>query len=219
MAALASLSDVHEMVLIAWSILILDRFDRVVYFQQIRPMESFVLHDLSAYFAAVNQRHFDGFLEEPGLRFNSRLRASAGRFIPGRRNFLIDHPAIIEVATYLLSEPNARELIADIIAHEMIHYWLWVRRLPYGHTAEFRQKMRIMGVSRYNPVPRLRPYRYLYRCLGCQGEFPAKRRLGTLACRKCCKKHSGGRYDSRFKLHLDRRLSAGELSEARGESV
>jgi hypothetical protein len=88
----------------------------------------------------------------------------------------------------------------------MIHYWLWVRRRPYGHTPEFFEKMRILGTTRYNPVPRLRPFRYVYRCLACEGEYPARRKLGPLACARCCKQHSNGKYDVRFRLELHRKL-------------
>jgi predicted SprT family Zn-dependent metalloprotease len=159
-------------------------------------------------FARVNVLHFDGFLEPPILRWNSRLRSSAGRFIPGSRKFFMEYRPVIEVASYLLQEENKMAFIQDTLAHEMIHYWLWVRRKPYGHTPMFWAKMKEMGVSRYNPVPRTRPYRYVYRCSFCQREFPARRRLGPLACAKCCGKYAGGRYDSRFKLVLDRKLPA-----------
>lgn len=162
--------------------------------------------DLLAVFADINEKAFDGFLDPPILRWNSRLRTSAGRFIPGSRKFFHQAPPTIEVASYLMEEQQARDLIFDTIAHEMIHYWLWVRRKPYGHTAEFLAKMREMGVSRYNSVPRTRPYRYVYRCGGCTKEFPAKKRLGMLACADCCKTHAGGRFDARFKLELARTL-------------
>jgi predicted SprT family Zn-dependent metalloprotease len=162
--------------------------------------------DLQDLFQRINQGHFDGFLEPPVLRWNSRLRSSAGRFVPGSRRFFSQVPPAIEIASYLLEEPNAEALVADTLAHEMIHYWLWVRRRPYGHTSEFHAKMRLMGVSRYNSVPRQRPARYAYRCPACETEFLARRKLGVLACARCCKAHAGGRYDARFKLFLHRRL-------------
>ena len=140
------------------------------------------------------------------LSWNSRLRSSAGRFIPGRRKFFKQEPPTIELASYLLEEQQARDLIYDTLAHEMIHYWLWVRRKPYGHSAEFYTKMREMGVSRYNTVPRTRPFRYVYQCGGCRKEFPTKRRLGVLACSDCCKKHAAGKFDSRFTLELAKTL-------------
>ncbi|MGK5082421.1 SprT-like domain-containing protein [Bdellovibrionota bacterium FG-1] len=161
-------------------------------------------------FEQINQKHFEGFMDPPVLRWNFRLRSSAGRFIPGSRKHLLDVPPVIEIASYLREEPEAEVLIADTLGHEMIHYWLWERRRPYGHTDEFWVKMCEMGVSRYNTVPRARPYRYLYRCAGCEKIYPARKRLGPLACAQCCKKHTKGRYDVRFQLYLDRSLSAAE---------
>lgn len=162
--------------------------------------------DLLELFRRINESHFDGFLDPPVLKWNSRLRTSAGRFFPGSRKFFREIPPRIEVASYLIEEVNAEKLIEDTMAHEMIHYWLWVRYRPYGHTAEFMKKMTEMGVSRYNPVPRLRPYRYVYRCLSCLSEFQARRKLGALACARCCKEHAQGKYDARFKLFLHKNL-------------
>jgi predicted SprT family Zn-dependent metalloprotease len=133
--------------------------------------------------------------------------------MPGHRKFLREAPPTIEIASYLLEEPNAAALVADTLGHEMIHYWLWVRRRPYGHTPEFWQKMELMGVNRYNTVPRARPYRYIYVCPGCEGKYPARKRLGVLACARCCKQHGDGRFDARFKLRLDRQLSPAEGRE------
>lgn len=152
---------------------------------------------LLAHFEEINLTYFDGFLEVPELKINARLRSSAGRFIPGHRKFFKVGPPVIEVASYLLHLADSEKHVRDTIAHEMIHYWLWVRKKPFGHTPEFWSKMQLMGVSRYNPVPR-----YAYRCPACENEFLARRRLGSLACEKCCKQHANGRYDSRFKLYM-----------------
>ena len=169
--------------------------DRVSFTVELGAQEA-----LEHIFEKVNAQHFEGMLDRPVLRWKSRLRSSAGRFIPGSRKYADQYPPIIEIALYLLEEGNAEALITDTMAHEMIHYWLWVRHRPYGHTPEFWDRMTAMGVSRYNPVPRLRPPRYVYRCPACNQEFPARRKLGTLACASCCKKHAMGRFDARFKL-------------------
>jgi len=158
--------------------------------------------DLHSYFKTINGEHFDGFLDPPILRWNTRLRSSAGRFIPGSRRFFRESPPIIEIASYLLEEILAEKHVRDTLAHEMIHYWLWVLKKPHGHSSEFWDKMVVMGCSRYNPVPRLRPFRYVYRCPACDGRFPARRKLGVLACAKCCSVHNGGRYDARYRLFL-----------------
>lgn len=171
------------------------------------------MSDLLTLFQQINQTHFNGFLDPPVLKWNSRLRSSAGRFIPGSRKFIFSCPPQIELASYLREEANAAFLISDTLAHEMIHYWLWVRRRPYGHSAEFYTKMEEMGCSRYNSVPRTRPYKYLYRCDSCQKEFPAKRKLGVLACARCCKTYSQGKYDARFRLMLLKGLSPDESAQ------
>ena len=158
--------------------------------------------DRASQYAELNATYFEGQLDAPVLRWNSRLRSSAGRFIPGSRKWFSEVPPVIEVASYLLEEKDGAKHIRDTIAHEMIHYWLWVRRRPYGHTAEFSAKMREMGTLRYNPVPRLRPHKYKYRCPNCAREFPARRKLGKLACKQCCISYAAGRYDARFRLQL-----------------
>lgn len=149
-------------------------------------------------FEEINAEHFDGFLDPPLLVWNAKLRTSAGRFFPGGRV----REAKIEVASYLLEVENASTHIRDTLAHEMIHFWLWVRRKPYGHTDTFWEKMQAMGVSRYNSVARKLPFKYVYACESCRKEFKARRRLGMLACLSCCKAFSQGKYDARFRLIL-----------------
>ena len=168
--------------------------------------------ELEPLFTEINLKHFDGFLDLPVLQWNSRLRSSAGRFIPGSRKFLRVYPPRIEIALYLNEEEKASQLIYDTMGHEMIHLWLWVRRRPYGHTPDFLFKMEEMGVSRYNSVPRTRSFKYIYQCSACLKSFPSRKRLGTLACSLCCEKHAGGRYDARFKLVLSKALKSGELA-------
>lgn len=157
-------------------------------------------------FEEINTQHFDGFLDAPSLVWNSKLRTSAGRFFPGKRNGAQE--ARIEVASYLLEVENSSVHIRDTLAHEMIHFWLWVRRKPYGHTDVFWEKMQAMGVSRYNSVARNQPYKYVYACESCQKEFKARRLLGTLACLSCCKEFSKGIFDPRFRLILIREMSS-----------
>ncbi len=177
---------------------------------------------LSEVFEEINRAHFDDFLTPPELRWNARLRTSAGRFIPGTRPGTLRHALdertpTIEIASYLREESESGTLIRDTMAHEMIHYWLWVRRRPYGHTDEFYAKMKILGTSRYNPVPRLRPPKYLYCCPACGKEFKTRRRIKPVACLDCCRKHSGGYYDVRFKLLLMREYSAVERAQWKEE--
>ena len=150
--------------------------------------------DLVRIFAEWNLRSFEGQLPRPVIRFNSRLQTTAGRFIAARRS------AVIEIATYLLDEENAEKLIRDTLGHEMIHYWLWCARRPFGHTQEFWNKMTEMGVSRFNPVPRHRPYKHEYLCPHCKLVIKTRRTMKRAACGACCNEHAGGQFDSRFVL-------------------
>lgn len=157
--------------------------------------------DLDEIFDRFNEKYFDGFLRPPILTTNSRLRSSAGRFIPGSRKYFDLQSPIIEIAQYLCELDDAPRWVEDTMGHEMIHYWLWVRHRPYGHTPEFWRKMEEMGVSRYNHAPVRRAYRHLYRCSACSKEFRTFRRLAqNLACVDCCKKHNNGKYDERFRI-------------------
>lgn len=156
--------------------------------------------DLFLIFENINNDHFDGFLDPPALKWNAHLSKCAGRFIPGVRKHINEMPPQIEVARYLLQKKEAQALVRDTVAHEMIHYWLWLRRRPHGHTEEFLTKMNHMGVSRYNPVPKKRIANVIYWCSNCKKQFPATRKTGTLACAECCNKFANGNYDERFKL-------------------
>lgn len=161
--------------------------------------------DLLALFQAWNVQSFDSFLEPPLLTWNHRFRACAGRFIPGSRGFFRaqpGRPSQIEVASYFLSQDQAEGKVRDTLGHEMVHYWLWLRKRPYGHTAEFLAKIRQMGVSRYNLYPQGGlPAKYFYRCPQCARQFPTRRlwkqRYG---CAACCRQHRKGRFSSDFLL-------------------
>ncbi len=150
--------------------------------------------DLLNVFEAWNREFFNGDLPEPVLRFNSRLKSTAGRFIPD--------PAcpVIEVAEYLLRVDSSDFYIRDTVGHEMIHYYLWLSKKPYGHTVEFYRIMERMGVSRYNAVPLHRPYKHHYQCKMCNVQVSTRKVLPKAACAKCCKTHAEGNYDPRFEL-------------------
>src|SRR5690242_19787636 len=77
---------------------------------------------LEQIYEELNLTHFEGCLIRPDLRWNHRLRSSAGRFIPVSRRFWPTGHELkptIEVAGYLLQEARARELIYDTMGHEM----------------------------------------------------------------------------------------------------
>lgn len=163
--------------------------------------------DLEEIFQSLNAQHFDGSLELPVLKWNGRLRIAAGRFIPGKRQFFQTKTPVIEIASYLKSEDQSFRHVWDTMGHEMIHYWLWSEKKPYGHTKEFKEKMKSMGVTRYNPVPKRRAYKYIYICPQCEQTFPTRKKMNPpLACRKCCQNFNEGAYDSKYMLRLQETL-------------
>jgi len=168
---------------------------------------------LTDFFHELNKEYFNSELPLPVIRWNTRLRSSAGRFIPSRKMNLIffskrvELPPAIEIAYYLKNHKDSLYHIKDTIAHEMIHYWLWYFKKPYGHTAEFKKKMREMGVSRYNSVPLLKKHKYKYACPQCEQEFFAKKKWKASACLRCCKKYNNGIFHVQFKLYLKEEIN------------
>jgi predicted SprT family Zn-dependent metalloprotease len=163
--------------------------------------------NLEAYFSQINTQYFRAQLPLPTLRWNSRLRTTAGRFCPGSHNPFRPKISVIEVADYLRQHKEGEKHVRDTILHEMIHYWLWWNKKPYGHTAEFHRIMRATGAQRFNPVPMEKPVKYWYQCPSCNIRVPARRKLGLVACLPCCKKFNRGQFSQKFILQiLDSRL-------------
>lgn len=156
--------------------------------------------NLDTLFTELRAEHFSPELPVPRLAWNPRMSSSAGRFSPGYARVFASEPPLIEVASYLRSIPDGHTHVRDTMLHEMIHYYLWWQKKPYGHTPEFHSIMRRTGATRFNPVPKLRPVKYWYECPSCKIAVPARRDLGSVACATCCKRHNQGRFHPRFIL-------------------
>jgi predicted SprT family Zn-dependent metalloprotease len=157
---------------------------------------------LADIFHELNSAHFAGELPIPMLEWNSRLSSTAGRFCPGSRNILFKREAKIEVASYLRDLADGQDHVRDTVLHEMIHYFLWHRRQPYGHTPEFHQILKRVGAKRFNTVPKFRPVKYWYECPGCLRRIPAKRKMDRYACATCCERFAAGMFKEKFRLRL-----------------
>lgn len=155
---------------------------------------------LNQIFQELNLRHFQNELPIPTLNWNSRLRSTAGRFAPGSTNPFRPRAPLIEIASYLESIPEGQYHVRDTMLHEMVHYYLWFKKKPYGHTAEFHSILKRVGARRYNPVPKLSPVKHWYECPRCLIKVPARRKLSPSACAACCKKFNHGEYSSQFLL-------------------
>lgn len=157
---------------------------------------------LSPIFQELNVAHFSGELPPPTLAWNSRLSSTAGRFSPGSRGRFFQRAPKIEVASYLRDIPDGQDHVRDTMLHEMIHYFLWHKHRPYGHTPEFYEILKRVGAKRFNTVPKERPIKYWYECPGCLRRIPAKRKMHMYACATCCEKFNAGMFKERFRLRL-----------------
>jgi predicted SprT family Zn-dependent metalloprotease len=139
------------------------------------------------------------------VRWNSRMRSSAGTAFPAKALITLN-PRLRE-----FGEEEIDRTLRHELAHLLAQHRAGRRRIaPHGR--EWRQACNNLGLANETrchnlPLPRTevrRPYRY--RCVHCGLEL---RRLKPLrrksACLACCRLHSGGRFDERFrfvKVHL-----------------
>ncbi len=154
--------------------------------------------DLQLLFAQLNAAHFDGALPGYRIEYNRRLRTVTGR--------VSYRPPRIELSTLLLAPHPGH--IRSTLLHEMVHIFLHVNRLPSGHGAHFKRKMREVGLtSIYHEVP-IRPrrstHRYVLECPRCRIALLRKRRPGwRVSCARC----SPRGFDPRVEFRITRRCS------------
>lgn len=154
------------------------------------PAES----DLQLLFARLNLMHFSGELPAYRIAYNRRLSSVAGR--------ITYKPRLIELSTRLLGPSPGH--VQPTLLHEMIHAWLHERRLPSGHGAHFKRKMREVGLSSiYHSLQAQHRtvWRYMLTCPRCRVEVRRRRRPATpVSCARC----SPHRFDSRVRMHVQR---------------
>lgn len=87
----------------------------------------------------LNEQYFDGNL--PYIRIlwsdsfgHGKYFKQFGDFIafPGKR-------PLIRLSRHLCDEPRK---IAPVLYHEMVHFWLYSNKKPWGHTKTFRKKLK-----------------------------------------------------------------------------
>lgn len=84
----------------------------------------------------LNKQYFDGAL--PYIRILWGESFGHGKYFKQFGDF-IALPAkkpYIRLSRKLCSEPHK---IACTLYHEMVHFWLYVNKKPWGHTKEFRK--------------------------------------------------------------------------------
>jgi SprT protein len=132
--------------------------------------------------------------------WNRRMRSTAGLAYPSS-NQIVLNPQLTgfgwrEVERTLLHE----------LAHLVAQHRAGKRRIA-PHGAEWRKACADLGISNEArchdlPLPRRQMQRsYVYRCPSCHSTVERVRPLRrAAACIDCCKRHSQGRYDEKFRL-------------------
>ena len=138
------------------------------------------------------------------VEWHSRLRTAAGRADYNRKLISLN-PRLREHG-----EDEIDRTLRHELAHLLAHFRANRRRIA-PHGPEWRQACRDLGIAdeeRFHTLPfpvQRRTRRLLYRCPQCAREFPRVRRIRrAVACLACCRQHSRGRFDARFRLQLVR---------------
>lgn len=163
-------------------------------------------------FHRYNQTFFAKAIPYDRLRlsWSRRMRRAAGSY--RHRGDL----AKITLSLPLLS-PLPTSATHSTLVHEMIHAWVdLVLHQREGHGPCFRAKMEdingqgtdlTISIRHHFPVPHT-PASWQARCDNCGAATPYKRRVKGLACRACCGRFNGGRWDQRFLLRFERHPSS-----------
>ena len=135
------------------------------------------------------------------------MRRTAGLYRRGR------HPDGRPLCEIVLSrpllDPLPQEATLSTLCHEMIHAWLdRVARVREVHGPQFRARMAAINAAQDEfrlsvrhrfPVP-ARPPRWIARCPSCGLAAPYRRRQAGIACRLCCERFHGGRWNAAYQL-------------------
>jgi len=174
------------------------------------------LEPLLPLFHRLNREHFAGELvrqERPlvAVRWSDgRLTRTAGLYRSGRR---ADGADLCEIVlSRPLLEPLPRQATLSTLCHEMIHAWIdRVLGLREVHGPQFRSRMAainaaqdgfVVSVRHSFPLPQ-EAAPWIARCPRCGLGSPYRRRRRGLACRACCERFHGGRWDASCLLRFE----------------
>jgi hypothetical protein len=177
---------------------------------------------LQKLYHALNGEFFDSILPPCEIVWSRQLTRAAGNIDVRARRIKLSTPILRDafIPPQLFAPSfcvcgihcdNCDDAIREILKHEMIHLWLFEKKLPHGHTREFREKARALGQSkiRHEIAVPPRTSGWEYSCAHCGGRFSRRRRYGrAVACAMCCNKFGNGKFDVRFKLKGKRIVGA-----------
>lgn len=137
--------------------------------------------------------------------WNHRMRSTAGLAYPSSIQIVLN-PRLITFGKTEVERTLFHEL-AHLVAHHRCG-----RRKIAPHGPEWRQACHDLGLPNETrchdlPLPRRKLSReFIYQCPSCESLLERVRAFRRpAACMGCCRKHTSGRYDERFKLVRVRR--------------
>ena len=169
-------------------------------------------------FHRLNREHFEGSLVSRSadlplvaLRWSDgRMSRTAGCYRRGP-GVAGDRGCEIVLSRPVL-EPLPRAATESTLCHEMIHAWVdLVQKVRESHGPRFRERMAAINASQDSfqvqvrhcyPVPARAP-RWWAVCQICGQRSPYRRRLRNAACRRCCDRLHGGRWDASCLLRFE----------------
>jgi SprT protein len=136
------------------------------------------------------------------VEWNRRLKSCAGR--ADYRSKLISLNPLLHAH----GDDEVRRTLLHELAHLLAQFRAGRRRIA-PHGLEWRRACHDLGIGDEKrchnlPLPvNRRARRFLYRCPHCRRDFPRTRRIRrSVACLACCRAHSRGNFDPRFRLRL-----------------
>tara|TARA_B100000700_G_C15060860_1_gene865731 strand:- start:4815 stop:5339 length:525 start_codon:yes stop_codon:yes gene_type:complete len=160
---------------------------------------------LMPYFHLLNTNYFDSELVRNDTPLVSvkwsdrRLRKTAGfykRYANGKAEIVVSRPVL---------EFLPEQALLGTLCHEMIHAWVdLVLEVRESHGSNFLARMDLINSAQSNfnisifhnfPV-KSQAIRWIVHCPKCGVTGHYKRFVRGAACRKCCEKYNGGRWDS-----------------------
>ena len=140
-----------------------------------------------------------GLVARVTVRWNSRMRTTAG--LANYQHSLVTlNPKLAQF------DAEINTTLRHELAHLLAHHRAGRRRIA-PHGAEWKQACRDLGLPDEKrchdlPLPRRKVApKHIYQCPGCRIDIhrvkPFRRKVACLA---CCRAHSRGRYDDKFRL-------------------
>ncbi|MCY0877100.1 MAG: SprT family protein [Firmicutes bacterium] len=121
--------------------------------------------------ARTLSRHAFGRAFDHACRYNTRLRAVAGRYLLATHDIEI---SVTHVKRYGFDE------LKGTLLHELCHYHLHLLGRGYRHRdQDFKQLLKAVGGSRYAKPGTQAVYRYVYCCTSCARRYERRRKIDT----------------------------------------